>query len=192
MEHHIGELEALGVQRPSETPMFYRVAANRATRNARIEVTGAESSGEVEFVLLASGGKLWIGVGSDHTDRAAESYDVTASKQMCDKPVAPLFWDYEQVAPHWDALKLRSYVLDNGERVLYQEGSVLTILDPSVLITKYTGGAMLPEGCMMFCGTLPTHGGVRYSDSFEFELEDPVLARRISHRYAVDCLAPSE
>ena len=35
----------------------------------------------------------------------------------------------------------------------------------------------------MFCGTLAAHGGVRAADIFEFELEDPVLARKISHRY---------
>ena len=192
VEQHIGELEALGVKRPSTTPIFYRVSANRATLASHIEVTGTESSGEVEFVLLATGGKLWVGVGSDHTDRAAESYDVTASKQMCEKPIAPVFWDYTHVAPHWDSLRLRSYIEENGERVLYQQGLVLEMLDPLTLIARYTGKANLPEGCMMFCGTLSTREGVRYSDGFEIEIEDPVLGRRISHSYAVERLPFSE
>ncbi len=192
VEQHIRELEALGVKRPSTTPIFYRVSANRATLGRVIEVTGAETSGEVEFVLLSTGGKLWVGVGSDHTDREAESFDVTASKQMCDKPVAPQFWNYAEVAPHWDALRLRSYIQENGERTLYQEGSVLEMLDPLALITKYTGQSTLPDGCMMFCGTLPTRGGVKNSDRFDFEIEDPVLTRRISHGYAVKRLPFSE
>ena len=192
LEQHISELEALGVKRPSRTPIFYRVSANRATLDSHIEVTGAETSGEVEFVLLATAGKLWVGVGSDHTDRAAESYDVTASKQMCDKPLAPLFWDYAEVAPHWEKLRLRSYIEEASERVLYQEGSVLAMLDPATLITRYTGQPTLPEGCMMFCGTLPARDGIRYADKFELELEDPVLARQISHRYTVECLPFSE
>lgn len=191
LERHIGELEALGVKRPSTTPIFYRVSVNRATLATRIEVTSGETSGEVEFVLLAAGGKLRVGVGSDHTDRAAETYDVTASKQMCEKPIAPVFWDYAEVAPHWGELRLRSYIEEGGERVLYQEGSVLAMLDPLALVDLYAGEGGLPEGCMMFCGTLPAQGGVRYSDAFEFEIEDPVLGRRISHGYGVERLPHS-
>lgn len=192
LEQHIGELEALGVKRPSTTPIFYRVSANRASLDTNIEVTGAETSGEVEFVLLATGGRLWVGVGSDHTDRAAERYEVTASKQMCDKPIARSFWDYENVSTHWGDLRLRSYIQEAGERVLYQEGSVLAMFDPLTLITRYAGEPSLPEGCMMFCGTLSARGGVRPSESFEFEIEDPVLDRRISHSYTVARLPFSE
>ena len=36
----------------------------------------------------------------------------------------------------------------------------------------------------------PTLGGLVYGDSFEIELEDPVLERAIRHRYAVDVLGP--
>jgi len=185
LERHIAELEALGVKRPSTTPIFYRVSVSRATIGTQIEVTSGETSGEVEFVLLTAAGKLWVGVGSDHTDRGAETYDVTASKQMCEKPIAPIFWEHAEVAPHWGELRLRSYIVEAGERVLYQEGSVLAMLDPLETISMYTGSSGLPEGCMMFCGTLAARGGVRPSDTFEFEIEDPVLGRRISHRYSV-------
>jgi hypothetical protein len=73
MEHHISELEALGVKRPATTPIYYRVAAARVTTDPMIEVPGTDSSGEVEFVLVAAGGALLVGVGSDHTDRKAET-----------------------------------------------------------------------------------------------------------------------
>lgn len=63
VEKHIRELEALGVNRPSTTPIYYRVSASRVSTKDTIEVTGNTSSGEVEFVLLQTGGKLWVGVG---------------------------------------------------------------------------------------------------------------------------------
>src|SRR5262249_9272385 len=122
VEKHITELEALGVRRPATTPIFYRVAAARLTTATEIEVVGAQSGGEVEFVLLQHGGRMWVGAGSDHTDREVETYGVTVSKQMCDKPIAATFWAFDEVAPHWDRVILRAHVTENGARVLYQEG----------------------------------------------------------------------
>ena len=37
----------------------------------------------------------------------------------------------------------------------------------------------------MFGGTFAAKGGIRPADRFEFELEDPVLKRKISHGYDV-------
>jgi hypothetical protein len=110
---------------------------------------------------------------------------------MCDKPIAKDFWAYDEIAPHWDKLILRAHISENGSRKLYQEGAVTAMLDPLVLIEQFAGkaglgaglGTGLAEGTLMFCGTLAAHGGVRAADVFEFELEDPVLARKISHRY---------
>lgn len=189
VEKHIAELEALGVRRPSTTPVYYRVSASRLTTRESIETVGDKSSGEVEFVVLESGGRLWVGVGSDHTDREVESYDVAVSKQICDKPIAPVFWAIEDVEAHWERLVLRSWVLENGMRVLYQEGSVTAMLSPRDLLQRYVGESRaLPDGTLMFCGTLTAHGGVRPSPEFMFELFDPVRDRRISHRYRIEVL----
>ena len=189
VEKHIRELEALGVKRPAATPIFYRVAAARLTTGTEIEVTGDHSGGEVEFVLLQQDGRLWVGTGSDHTDRQVETYGVTVSKQMCDKPVAPDFWAFDEIAPHWDQLRLRAHVTENGERTLYQDGSVAAMLAPLDLIGRYLGAlAPLPDATLMFCGTLAAHGGVRPTGWFAFELEDPVLSRKIAHAYAVRIL----
>ena len=185
VEKHIAELEAIGVKRPAATPIFYRASAARLTTDDSIETLGEASSGEVEFVLLKHAGRLWVGAGSDHTDREVEKYGVSVSKQMCEKPIAPEFWPCVEVAPHWERLILRAYVSDNGKRTLYQEGPVTAMLDPLVLIEQFGGKSGLAEGTLMFCGTLSAHGGVRPSDIFEFELDDPVLARKIQHRYRV-------
>jgi hypothetical protein len=188
VERHIKELEALGVRRPATTPIFYRVSAARLTTDEVIEALGTTSSGEVEFVLLQSGGRLWVGLGSDHTDREVETYGVTVSKQMCDKPVAPVFWVFDEVMPHWDKLMLRSHAVEGGKRSLYQEGAVTAMMDPKALIARYSEGGRLAEGTLMFCGTLAAHGGVRAAARFEMELEDPVLGRSIRHGYRVESL----
>lgn len=188
VEKHIRELEALGVKRPATTPIFYRVAAARLTTADTIEAVGESSGGEVEFVLLQHAGRLWVGTGSDHTDREVEKYGVTVSKQMCEKPVAPMFWAYDDVAPHWDRLMLRAHVVEGGKRALYQEGSVAAMMDPRTLIARHAGDGGLPEDTLMFCGTLAAHGGVRPTREFAFEIEDPVLGRRIAHAYRVQTL----
>jgi hypothetical protein len=183
LEAHIKELEALGVKRPKSVPIFYRVAASLLTTAETIEVVGDKSSGEIEFVLYGLDDGMWIGVGSDHTDRKAETIGVTLSKQMCAKPVGDTLWRYDEVKPHWDKLKLRSFVQADSQRRPYQEGPVTTMRSPEELIRLYTGSDTLPPGTAMFCGTLAVHGEISYGGIFGMALEDPVLGRRLMHTY---------
>jgi hypothetical protein len=185
LEAHIKELEAIGVKRPKSVPIFYRVAHTLLTTADSIEVMADKSSGEVEFVLYALEDGLWLGIGSDHTDRKAETMGVTLSKQMCAKPVGAQLWRYGDVKPHWDKLMLRSFVPDGKGRRLYQEGPVTNMRTPEELIKLYTGGETLAPGTAMFCGTFAVHGELSYSGSFDMELEDPVLGRKLTHRYKI-------
>jgi len=187
-EKHIVELEALGVARPKSTPIYYRVSAARLTTSSQIEATGEDSSGEVEVVLIRDAERLWLGVGSDHTDRKVETYCVTFSKQMCDKPIAPELWAFDEVSDHWDSLVLRSWIDEAGERRLYQEGTAATMLPPDAIIAGFALNGSLPEGTAMFCGTLAAQGGIRASTRFTFELFDPLRARRITHAYDISVL----
>jgi uncharacterized protein DUF2848 len=184
-DKHIAELEAIGIARPATTPIYYRVAARRLTTADSIEVSGSESSGEVEFVLIGWQGRIFVGLGSDHTDRKVEAYSVTVSKQMCDKVVAPVLWELEDVAGHWDQMILRSFAWIDGTRVLYQEGTLDSMLPVEELIHRGFGSAGMPDGCAMFGGTFAAIGGIRPASRFEFELEDPVLKRSIRHAYDV-------
>jgi hypothetical protein len=188
VEKHIRELEAIGVRRPKTTPIFYRVSASLLTTEDTIDVLGENSSGEVECVLHAIDGDIFVGIGSDHTDRKAEAIGVSLSKQMCAKPVSRQAWRFEDVAAHWDRLVLRSFVHANGARRLYQEGSVATMRPPEELCRLWGGDSRLPQGSSMFCGTLAVHGGIATAGRFEMELEDPVLNRRIAHAYDVKML----
>ena len=184
-DKHIAELEAIGIARPASTPIYYRVSARRLTTADSIEVCGGDSSGEVEFVLIGWGGRIFVGLGSDHTDRKVETYSVTVSKQMCDKPIASELWELEDVIGHWDLMILRSWAWIDGARVLYQEGTLDAMLPVKELIARGFGGAGLPDGCAMFGGTFAAKGGIRPASRFEYELEDPVLKRSIRHAYDV-------
>ena len=139
-DKHIAELEAIGIARPATTPIYYRVAARRLTTADSIEVSGGETSGEVEFVLIGWQGRIFVGVGSDHTDRKVETYSVTVSKQMCDKPIAPVLWELEDVAGHWDRMILRAFAWIDGARVLYQEGTLDAMLPVAELMRRGFGG----------------------------------------------------
>ena len=184
VQHHIDELAALGVPAPSTVPLFYRVGAQQMTQGAAIEVVGEGSSGEVEPVLVAMADGLWLGVGSDHTDRQAEAYSVALSKQLCPKPLGTTLWRFEELAGHWDTLVLRSYATRQGERQLYQEGSVSSLRPPPELVERFAGGG-LATGTVMFCGTVPARNGIHPAERFEIELHDPILGRTLSHRYEI-------
>jgi len=184
-DKHIAELETLGIARPASTPIYYRVSARRLTLEDEIEVCGLESSGEVEFVLIGWQGRIFVGCGSDHTDRKVESYSVTVSKQMCDKPIASVLWELEDVIGHWDRVILRSHAMIGGKRELYQEGTLDAMLPVDELIKRGFDGGRLPDACAMFGGTFAAKGGIRPASRFEFELEDPVLKRTIRHAYDV-------
>jgi hypothetical protein len=188
VHHHIEELRAIGVKPPPSVPAFFRNGANLLTTAPAIEVLGPDSSGEVEFVLVSLEDGLWVGVGSDHTDRRVEAYAIDVSKQLCPKVIAPLLWRLDELAAHWDQLVLRAWIEEADRLTLYQEGSAAALRTPGSLIAAWTGGAPLPVGAVMFGGTFAAIGGIRPSVRFVFELEDPVLRRVIRHGYTVRTL----
>ena len=180
LKKHIRELEELGVKPPKTTPIFYRVAASLFTFADEIEVSGPDTSGEVEFVLFKTENELRVMVGSDHTDRKAETIGVSLSKQLCAKPVSAESWRYDEVKPHWEKLVLRSWA--DGQP--YQEGPVTAMRSPEDLLQRHP----LEPGWAMFCGTLAAKGGIRPAQTFRMELEDPVLKRSLRHEYRIKVL----
>jgi hypothetical protein len=192
VEAHIRELEALGTPRPTRTPVFYRVSASLLTTATAIEVVGVETSGEVEVVLVRRANGLWVGLGSDHTDRGLERTSVALSKQLCAKVVSPTLWRFDDLAPHWDDITLRSWAHRGGRRVLYQEGTLAAILPPDELLAKYAAFAEpITAGGAMFSGTIATIHEIAPADEFEMELHDHVLKRSLNHRYRIVTLPAS-
>ena len=187
LEAHIRELETLGVKPPAETPVFYRVAASLVTTSSFIDVIGTGSTGEVEFVLYHDSDEIWVGVGSDHTDRQAESMGITLSKQLCAKPVSSAVWCFSEVEPHWDELRLRSYTQSNGRIELYQDNAVSALRHPRNLLELYERhrGSRFGPGAVLFSGTPAALRGFEWADRFVMELIDPRLGRTLKHEYHI-------
>ncbi|WP_422244895.1 DUF2848 domain-containing protein [Zwartia sp.] len=188
IEHHIEELAAIGVPRPSSVPLFYRVASQTLSQASTIEVVGQESSGEVEVFVFTHQGELLVSLTSDHTDRGLETVSVALSKQVCTKPVGSEAWRFQDVAAHWDQLMIESYITEDGKRVQYQSGPLSALLHPMDLIARYVKSEKLPAGVAMSCGTVGTQGAIRPAARFEMSLIDPVLNRSLTHRYDIETL----
>jgi hypothetical protein len=193
IEHHIEELAALGVPRPSTVPLYYRVSHAALTQADRIEALGEASSGEAEPVLLRVQGRWWLTVGSDHTDRKVEAYSVAVSKQMCAKPLARQAWCWDDVEAYADELILRSEVYEGGRWVAYQQGTLASIRPLPDLVGGYVGGASPADGLVMFCGTLAvrpdaTGRGVRPTPRLRLAIEDARRRRSLAHEYSVATL----
>ena len=183
LNHHIEELAAIGVPRPSSVPVFYRNAVSNVVQTHRLEVLGPDTSGEVEPVIVVLDDGMWLGLGSDHTDRKAETMGIALSKQLCGKVIGPFLWRFADISGHWDQIMIRSYATIGGARTLYQEGPLAAMRHPDDLIARY--GKTLAPNTIMFCGTLGAKGGIRPASRFEMQLEDPVLKNSMMHAYDV-------
>lgn len=184
LNQHIEELAALGVPRPSTTPIFYRTSVNGLTQATRLDVLGPHTSGEVEPVLVGMQDGVWLGIGSDHTDRKAESMGIALSKQLCGKVIGTALWPLADIT-HWDELIIRSWATIDGKRQLYQEGKLASLRTPANLLQRYDGSTTLRRGAVMFCGTVAAIGGIRPASRFEIELEDPIRSQRLAHAYDI-------
>lgn len=186
VKEHIDELAKIGVPAPLRTPTVYPVSPCLFTNSPTIYVQRGKTSGEVEFVLFLQGDKILVSVGSDQTDRDLETSDIEKSKQMCEKPVASVVWNYEEVKEHWDSLILRSWITDEKGKRLYQEGAVTALLpvpDLIAVIKRETTASL--DGAVIYSGTVPIAEGFVYAKQWDLELEDPVLGRKITHSYEV-------
>lgn len=184
VQHHIDELAAIGIPAPSATPLFYRVSHSLLTPAPNIEVLGTASSGEAEPLLIRRNGQYWLGLASDHTDRALEAHSVAASKQICSKPCAAALWPWDSVKDRADDLRIQSWIWENDDWVLYQDGEIGQIRPLTELIQSSGMG----DNSAMLCGTFAAIGGVRPSPKFRALLIDDASGREITLSYETTCL----
>jgi hypothetical protein len=192
VRRHVEELAAHSVPAPDSVPAFFRVTPDRVVVADRISVLGNETSGEGEFLIFRWADELWIGVASDHTDRACERDSIRLSKQLCPKPVCPRVWRYADVAAHWDRVVLRSFCGDERPDQLYQEGPAAALLDPETILTGAAGRARVDvdAGLLVFSGTLSILGELRFAGAFAVELVDEERGTRLRVEYVVDVADP--
>ena len=192
VRRHIEELRKEGVPVPEETPTLYPVASYLITTDdVVLEVVDESTSGEAEFVLLLQKGKMYVGVGSDHTDRKLEASSIIKAKQICPNVVSSAVWPYEGVKGVWDALVLRSWVEKGDQRILYQETKLASIISAEDILS-FVRSKIEDEdlnGMVIYSGTVSALGGeIIYGEGFEVELHNPQTDDSLWCKYKVKLL----
>jgi hypothetical protein len=139
--------------------------------------------------MVRSGDRQQIVHASDHTDRALEGYSIVKAKQCSDKPVSQTWWDYADVADHWDRIRLHAEAFLDGDWQPYQDGPLADMLTPVDILAEVDRRVAPLDGDAVFSGTLPVIGGeFRPSQQFRVTLTDPVARREITCSYRIDVL----
>jgi hypothetical protein len=181
---HVEEMRALGVPAPETVPIVFPVARAMLTQGDRVEIYSPQSSGEVEYVLVATQHRVALTIGSDHTDRKVEAASIELSKQICPNVMARAAWDYADVADHVDDLVLRAWVRIGSTWQPYQEAPIGALLAPSYWLERLSGRLTDGAAVVLFSGTVPTLGGaLKFGGGFRMSLEDPRRGRSIIHEY---------
>jgi hypothetical protein len=188
VRHHLDELSAKGIDVPDSTPTLYPVIPSALLTDTSIEVYGEETSGEIEYVLFVKDDKeIYVGIGSDHTDRKLEKLDIPRAKQITPNLISPVVWDLSDVAGHWDDLSMECSVKKGPDTLLYQKGSLGLLMSPSELMELISRKIKGPlNNMVIFSGTvkMETEDFV-FADTFSGLLTDPTLNRCIGFSYAV-------
>jgi hypothetical protein len=187
-QQHIEEMRREGIATPKSIPVFFPKLADRITTAEGIEVlSNNTTSGEAEFVLLFDQDEIYVGVGSDHTDRILERHSIVAAKQMCPNVISREVWRYHEVKDHWNDLLLRSWVEKAGQRTLYQEARLGTFMEVAELINRVKGQVADDlRGLVFYGGTIPVIGGeMCFSSRFEARMIDEWTGRSLTCSYSV-------
>jgi hypothetical protein len=194
MQAHLEECYKLGVKELicDRPPLVMPISTWAVLTDDQISVQRPRTSGEVEIVTLVDAdGTMYVGVGSDHTDRSLEGIDIPWGKQVAPNIVAPDLWLWSDVEDHWDQVSIKCSVVDNGEQVDYQDAMVSEFWTPAEMATGARESVVPFEGAMiLFSGTVVTlEEKLRFAESWTISMIDPVLDRRIDHTYGVTVLA---
>jgi hypothetical protein len=168
VQRHIDELAAEGIAPPPHVPMQYTGRPDLIQVGGSLPAGIGWCSGELEYVLLVADGTVYVGVGSDHTDREVERTSVDASKIAFPKIVSGTVWPLTALLPTWDSLVLRSWVTDGQARRVYQEGPVATLMAPPDLLQLVAPGGA-GEGLVVYSGTVPIVERAPASGRCDFE-----------------------
>ena len=188
VQRHLSELAEKGIPCPSSTPVLYPVICRTLTTNTHIEVYGHKTSGEVEYILyIRNSQEIYVGIGSDHTDRHLEEFNIPRSKQICPNLSSAKVWPLADVEGHWDKLSMKSTVTSNGKDILYQEGKLELILSPSQLMDFVQSKVPGPlENMVIYSGTVGMlTEGFTFGERFTASFSDPILNRRLETAYDI-------
>jgi len=141
-------------------------------------------------LLVQDENSIYVGLGSDHSDRHLEETDIPRCKQICPNVISKTVWPLEEIRDHWDELEIQSTVIKDGRKILYQKGGLKLIFDPESLIQFVRSKIPEPlDGTVIFSGTLGTlPGEFVFGERFLAELADPKLYRSLELAYDVQPL----
>ena len=188
VRRHIEELAAKGIPGPKSIPVLYPVVCNVLSLDPAIEVYGNETSGEVEYVLcVVTEDEIYVGLGSDHTDRHLEETDIPRAKQICPNLLGRTVWPLAEVESHWDDLLMSASAVKDGKETLYQEGRLGLLLNPAELMSFVQSKISGPlENLIIFSGTMGMlTGEFIFSQKFSAKLIDEKLNRRLEISYDI-------
>jgi len=154
------------------------------------EVVDEDSTGEAEYALLIGKNRIYVAVGSDHTDRKLEITSIPKAKQLSPNFISSSVWLFEDVKEQWDEIELRSWI-GRGRDTLYQEATLAAFMRPEELLERVKAllGGNLEEGTVIFSGTVGALvKGMPFSDSFEVELLDRNKNRSLTCGYNLQVL----
>ncbi len=190
---HIRELERdLGVPAPKKIPTIFECSNLLLTQEEDLQFVGNRTCGEVEYIILVCGGKIYIGVGSDHTDRELEGQNVLKAKQICPKPIGMDVWDYDDIKAHWDSIRVRSFQTVDGAEIPYQDGTLADILPPEKILSELRERVGDIGNSVIFSGTVPALAGFKFGTTFRCELVDDTLSRSIACFYRATAITEEE
>jgi len=156
--------------------------------DSEIEVYGNETSGEVEYVLcIVTEDEVYVGLGSDHTDRHLEETDIPRAKQICPNLMSRTVWPLQEVEDHWDDLLMKASAVKDAKATLYQEGRLGTLLNPAELMSFVKSKIPGPlENLIIFSGTMGmVTGEFVFGQKFSTQLIDEKLNRRLEFSYDI-------
>jgi hypothetical protein len=188
---HIEELKKQGVSTPEHTPTLYPVSPYMVTQEDFIYVLDEQTSGEAEYVLMIRDNDVYVGVGSDHTDRALEIDSIPKSKQIYPNVISREIWLLQDIRDVWDQLLLRSWVVIAKERRLYQTARLSALLPPHALLDFVQGNSRDTslDGSLIYSGTVPLSTGEMLSgEQFEVELLNPLNQMRLTCNYKINLM----
>ena len=152
---------------------------------------GGASSGEAEPVLLRHGGRWWLTVGSDHTDREVESLrgrrQQAAVRQAAGAPGLGLGRASPTAPTRWCCARRSSRTAPGSPT---RKGCWRRSARWQSLLAGLPADVPVADGLLMFCGTLgalPRGDGVgiRPAARTRIEIVDGATGRRLHHEYQV-------
>ncbi|ADL12009.1 DUF2848 family protein [Acetohalobium arabaticum] len=192
VQKHVEELKAKGIPAPEEVPTYFPVFNDGIVQDEVLDALDeTDHSGEAEYVLLCTADEIYVAAGSDHTDRKLEEESIPKAKQIYPNTISRDVWKLSEVEDHWDEIMMRSWVEDDGEKILFQEAPLSALLPPNELLERIKEIIEVEsmEGVVIYSGTVGAEVDVDYSPIFEMELEDPKKDRKLESKYRMKPMA---